>query len=145
MSHIFPVLGGTEGRKKERKRERERKEGRKKGRKKEREKKQEREERKQERKKTLQWNMVQKISAQPMTSAMNSRTACRMEATLILVPLFFATENCDMDPRRGGPHCGRLRGLPTLGTCKRPTRIGRIALGDDDAQARLGRARLATL
>ena len=110
MSHIFPVLGCTEGRKKEREKER------KKERKKERERERENERKgrkKASKKKPLRWNMVQNISAQPMTSAMNSRTASRMEATLILVPLFFATENCDMDPRRGGPHCGRLRGLPT--------------------------------
>ena len=106
MSHIFPVLGVALKEERKKEREKERKEERKE----ERERKKERKGRKEARKKKpLQWNMVQNMSAQSMTSAMNSR----MEATLILVPPFFATENCDMDPRRGGPHCGRLRGLPT--------------------------------
>ena len=100
MSHIFPVLGALkEERKKERKRER--KEGRKKKKRKKERKRERKKEREKERenekkgrknaskKKPLRWNMVHNISAQPMTSAMNSRTASRMEVTLIFVPPFF--------------------------------------------------------
>ena len=55
-------------------------------------------------------------------------------------PTSLPQKNCDMDPRRGGTALREIKRFTNkaLGTCKRPTRVGRIALGGDDAQTRLG-------